>query len=113
MKSLFRMLSRRRLMRNALFAMVALPLALSLGVTPALSQGRRVDDPYCKSLAAEALKPLPPADTAGAGAAAERLGPGGVSGAESDGCRHRGDSRWVARAKGLLAGNSGGEPRAS
>ena len=51
-------------MRGGVFAVAAMPLALTLGVSPTLSQGRRVDDPYCQSLAAEALKPLPPPPTA-------------------------------------------------
>src|SRR5438034_11683556 len=49
----------RVLVRGIVFAAVVL-----LNVSPALSQGHRVDDPYCKSLAAEALKPLPPPPTA-------------------------------------------------
>ena len=59
MKSRFRMNSSRLVL-----AVVTLPFAWTLGVSPALSQGRRFDDPHCQSLAAEALKPLPPPPTA-------------------------------------------------
>ena len=46
-------------MRVGILAVAVIPLAF--GVNPALAQGRhRVDDPHCQSLAAEALKPLPP-----------------------------------------------------